>query len=302
MNRRKTSTFINLNPIILHFSFPVRSSSAIVGNNLHRDISWGQLQHFVVNHNIKCTGSQWCHLSQHNILWNPLAIIQLGSGCGIQQNLNSLLKRTTHQSTCIRSVDTMTSNGHQMTTRCHHINQKRHMTVIDVRTIECNNIQNLFVQSRPSSFYTQYRQNFNKVIGISTSWVNTGNCHNIGQVHTIGFQHPLFTLFKLTGLIWLAHLVLHHKHSCDTRNTSQWNRLQHMSLNTFQNLILFRIGILVQGFWISNHSTTNNQLVSSIVWPNNKQIFTKVLRNLFRNLGHCQLFIQHLGTVELQSQ
>ena len=188
MNWWESSTCVNVNVLISSILVVlIWSSTTTISNIIHSHTRWCLLQHSVINHQVKGTSTQRCHLSQHHILWYTLTIIQFGSSCCIQQNLNGLFERTTHQRTCIGSVNTMTSNCHQMTTGSHNIDQQCHMTVVDVWTIERNDIQNFFVQRRSRSFNTQNRQHLNKIIRVSTCRIHTRHGHNICQINTIGF-------------------------------------------------------------------------------------------------------------------
>ena len=74
-----------------------------------------------------------------------------------------------------------------------------------------------------------------------------------------------------------------------------------MCFHALQDLIFLVVTLFFQ-FWIADNTTTDNQFISSIIRPNNEQIFTEVLRNLLCNLGHCQLLVQHFSSVQFKTK
>jgi hypothetical protein len=78
------------------------------------------------------TGTHWRHLAEHDILRNSAAVVELSDGGGLKQDLDRLFKRTSHECTCVRPIDTMTGNSCNASSVCHNVNKQRKMTVIDV--------------------------------------------------------------------------------------------------------------------------------------------------------------------------
>ncbi|KAH3663772.1 hypothetical protein OGAPHI_005175 [Ogataea philodendri] len=104
-------------------------------------------------------------------------------------------------STSVVSVETVSRDGNQMTSVGHKVNQQSQMSVIDVRTIERNNVQNLLVQRTSGSLDTKHKQNLNKRVRIGSGSVDTINSQHIGKVDTVGFQNPLLLLGEISSLV-----------------------------------------------------------------------------------------------------
>jgi hypothetical protein len=94
------------------------------------------LEHLRIEKNIKLAGSHRCQLTEHNIFGDTTTVIKFAHGRSLEKNLNSLFEGTSHQSTSIGTIDTVTGDSHQMTTRSHNINQESKMSMINVRTVE----------------------------------------------------------------------------------------------------------------------------------------------------------------------
>ena len=63
------------------------------------------------------------HLSQHDVLRDTAAVVEFTNSSSLEKNFDRLLERTTHESTSVGTVDTVTSDGRDAATVGHDIDK-----------------------------------------------------------------------------------------------------------------------------------------------------------------------------------
>jgi hypothetical protein len=133
------------------------------------------LEHLGIKKNVELAGSHRCQLTKHDIFRDTTAIIKFTNGSSLEKDLNSFFERTSHESTCIGTIDTMTGDSHQVATRSHDINQERKMSMIDIRTVKCQHLCQFFHQRGAGSLNAEDLEDLDEVIGIGALCINTRN-------------------------------------------------------------------------------------------------------------------------------
>ena len=90
------------------------------------------LQHIDIESDIKRPRAHWCHLSEHDVLCDTVAVVLLANRGCLHENFDGFFERTSHQSTGISSVDAVTGNSHQSSSVGHEIAKKCEMPIVDV--------------------------------------------------------------------------------------------------------------------------------------------------------------------------
>ena len=93
-------------------------------------------KHRVVHDNVELSSTHGSKLTEHNVLRYTAAVIELTEAGSLEKNLDSLLEGTTHESSSIIAVDSVTRDGHEETTLRHDVDEERHVTVVDVGAVE----------------------------------------------------------------------------------------------------------------------------------------------------------------------
>lgn len=131
----------------------VEHSHVVVVGNVEGD---SIAEHGFVEVEVEASCSQGCQLTQHDVLGNSLKVIVLRENGSIHQNFHSLLERATHHRTRVHTIDTVTSDSHQVTTIGHHISKSGKMAIVDIGTIERNHSSELFKKGVSHGFNTQH--------------------------------------------------------------------------------------------------------------------------------------------------
>jgi hypothetical protein len=85
--------------------------SSLIGDDI--------LEHGEIELNVKSTGTHRGHLTKHDVFGNTLAVILVTLRSCLHENLDSLFERGLGKCTSVRSVDTMTSDGHELSSLSH---------------------------------------------------------------------------------------------------------------------------------------------------------------------------------------
>jgi hypothetical protein len=160
-------------------SSTVRNDGILGANSAHKAeaciVRHNRVEQGLVQVDVKLSRSSGCHLSEDQVLRDTTAVVKLSEGSSLQQNLDGLFERTTHERTVIGTVDTMTSDRSQVTTHSHHINQESQVTVINVGTVKGKHLSQFTKDSGTGSLDTEYLENLNKLVGVCTRSIDTRN-------------------------------------------------------------------------------------------------------------------------------
>lgn len=198
VNRRRLST---LHVIVEH-------GDVVVVGNVERD---SVAEHCLVKVEVEATCSQRGQLTQHNVLCYSLKVIVLREDSSIHQDFHSLLKRATHHGTRVYTIDTVTSNGHQVTTICHHISKSSKMAIVDIRTIKRNNSSEFLEESISHSLNTKHLNDFDDIVGNGARVVDIRETHNLQKIDSFSIENPLIFSCKATILVKYHPLFFTHE-------------------------------------------------------------------------------------------
>lgn len=82
------------------------------------------LEHLNVERDVERAGTHRSKLTEQDALCNTSAVVPLSNGCSFHQDLDRLFERTSHERASIGSVDTVTSDGHEVSAIRHDIHEQ----------------------------------------------------------------------------------------------------------------------------------------------------------------------------------
>lgn len=145
-------------------------------------------QKIVIEQNLHGTRADWSHLAQDQILRNSTTIIQFTECGSFQKNLHRLLKGATHEGSSVRAIDTVASNGHDVSPGCHHIAQNAQVTGVDIRSIKRQDLSQ-FAQNRSSSgFNAQNFENLGESVAVGSRCIDAFNRKYFGKSATASLE------------------------------------------------------------------------------------------------------------------
>ena len=155
------------------------------------------LQHINVQRDVKGTRSHGCHLSEHDVFSDTVAIVLFSNRGSFHENFNGLLEGTSHEGPSVRTVDTMPGDGHESTPVGHQIAKESEVSIIDVGPIEFDNLSKFLHDCSPGGFDSKDVEYLHTAVGICPSKVHAFDAHDSLQIDTVSFQHPLLLVAPL---------------------------------------------------------------------------------------------------------
>lgn len=117
---------------------------------------------------------------------------------GLHENINSLLKGTSHQGSSVLSVNSVTSDSHKMTLSSHDVTEQAQVTVVDVQTIEIQHKRNLFLHTFPDSLNSKTGKDLTDIIAAGPHRIHITFSQDLHQGCSISLQQPLSNSFKFS--------------------------------------------------------------------------------------------------------
>mgnify|MGYP007092089247 CR=1 FL=1 len=118
--------------------------------------------------------------------------------CCVHQHINSLFERASHEGTGVLSIDSMTSDSHQVTFCRHHIAKQSQMPIVYVETIELQHSVHFFLYRLSDGFNTQHTEDFANIVTECTHRVNITLTQHLHHRCSVRFKQPLTDSFELT--------------------------------------------------------------------------------------------------------
>lgn len=261
------------------------------------------VEHILVDHDVHLARTGGCQLTKHDVLGNTTAVVQLTAGSSVQENLDRLFERATHESTRISTVDTVTSNCHDHATSCHDIDKKCQMTVVDVGTVEGQHLSELLEEGRTGSLDTEHLDNLEEVVRVGTACVNSINGQDTGQSGTGGVKEPLsalITLGHVKGAVIPNDLLLTavDEGTLNTWNTAQGQVVEQPFLQHAKQFFIVLFTFLVLARVVLDQANTDDKLLSIVVAENDCQVLVILLLDPSSDLGYSEALIKKSATVE----
>lgn len=118
----------------------------------------------------------------------------------LEQDLDSLFKGTLAQSTSIvDSVDTVTSDTHELASRRHDVDQRSHVSV--VHTVTTEDHVELLEKTGTCCLDTQRGQDLLNVVRHDLAVLNVLYSHDLLESHTVSFNDPIILAVLLFALL-----------------------------------------------------------------------------------------------------
>ena len=171
------------------------------------------------------TRTDGTELTKHDVFTHTSHSVSLRKCCRFHKDIDGFLKRASHQRTSFRAVNTVTCDGHQVTSIRHYLDENRQVSVVDVRTVEFDNASEFFQQRVSHGFDTEDGDHFHEMVRGSSREINIWVRHDFEQVASFRIEHPLRVFFKSTrGFVELGGICFADEHFLNVRNTSQSER------------------------------------------------------------------------------
>lgn len=109
------------------------------GVHHHLCVEWNvhcQFAFFRVQDKVEAAGAGFGQLTEHNVLGNAFNRVHFCMHSGLHQNINRFFEGTSHQCAHFLSIDSVTSDRHQITFCRHHIAEQCQMAIIHIGSIE----------------------------------------------------------------------------------------------------------------------------------------------------------------------
>lgn len=151
---------------------------------------------FGIQQQIETAGSHSGQLSHDNILGHSSHRIHFGVSSGIVQHVHSFFEGTSHKSTGVLSVDTVTCDGHQVTLCSHDVTKQGQMTIVYVKTVELQNVVHFLLDRFSHSFDTQHLEDFANVVTGRSHRVDISLAQYFHHSSSVSFQQPLADSFE----------------------------------------------------------------------------------------------------------
>lgn len=156
------------------------------------------LTFFSIKEKIKAARSHARQLTHNNILRNASHWINFSMTCCIHQHIDSFLKRASHKCTSILSIDSMTSDSHQVTFCCHDVTKQCKMTIIDVKTVELQNCIHFLLNRLTNGFNSKHAKDLTNVVTECSNRINITFTKNFHKRCSVSFQKPFANSLKFT--------------------------------------------------------------------------------------------------------
>lgn len=82
----------------------------------------------------------------------------------VQQHIDRFFEGASHKCTSVLSVDTVTSDSHEMTFSRHYVTEQGKVTVVHVQTVELQDSVHFFLYRLTDSLNTQYLEYLTNVV------------------------------------------------------------------------------------------------------------------------------------------
>ena len=128
------------------------------------------------------------------------------------QHIHSLFKGTSHESSSVLSVDTMSCNGHKMTLGSHHITQHGQVTIVHIQTIKGQDLNN---EEVITEHYLKFMQ-----LTVSISFSTLFLTASIPRQEKISQMSLLIVLTGSTSLSAKTYKIIDHKNKYEFKSLS----------------------------------------------------------------------------------
>ena len=112
-------------------------------------------------------------------------------GSSLHEDVDCLLKRTSHESPGVLPVDAVPGDGHQVTLGRHHVAQHGEVAVVDVQTVEGQDHVHLLLHTLPDSLYPEAGEDLADVVADGPHGVNVPLGQDLHQSRPVRLQEPL---------------------------------------------------------------------------------------------------------------
>lgn len=122
------------------------------------------LEHLDVQRDVEGAGTHWSELTEQDAFCDSGAVISFSNRCSFHQDLDRLFEGTSHERASVGSIDTVTSDSHEVSAIRHHVHEQGQMSVIDTRTSKLDDVPHFAQQRLSCSFDTQNFEDFYTVV------------------------------------------------------------------------------------------------------------------------------------------
>ena len=198
----------------------------------------------LVQEQVHVSSSNSGELAHHNILGNALEDLLFGVDGRIHKHIDRFFEGTTEERSGLNAIDTVAIDGHEMTMHGHDIDEAGQMPVVDVRTIETNDVAKLAEDRSSHSFNTKDLEDLNDVVTDRAGCIDIIHTEDGHEVGTIGLEDPLIPDAEASIVIPNGNLgPATHEDLLDVLNASEFERSEHALLETLEEFIVLLAGL-----------------------------------------------------------
>jgi hypothetical protein len=196
-------------------------------------------EHSEIELNVESTGTHRSDLTEHDVLRYTLAVILVSLSCSLHEDLDSLLERRFGECTSVCSVDTVSRDGHELSTLSHQVAKQCQVTVVDVGTIELDDVSQLLEQSGSTGLDPENLEYLVRIVRVSPDGVDAIHCQYLLEVATVCVDGPLSLRVVKVALCGDDRpILLLHENTADALDTTQCDIVKHHALKLDQRRVL----------------------------------------------------------------
>ena len=132
----------------------------------------------LVKKEIDVTCAHTGELSHHDVLCDSTQHLFFSIECSVVEHVHCFLEGTSQKRPRLNTINSMAVDGHQMAMHCHHIHETCKVAIVDVGTIEGNNVAQFAQNRRANTLDSQHRKDFNDVVRYRPASVDMFDAEN----------------------------------------------------------------------------------------------------------------------------
>lgn len=187
---------------------------------------------------------------------------------------------------------------------CHQVTNKDEVATVNVRTVKLDESTKILRDGGAKGFDTENIEDFDTIVGVSHCEVHAIHRHGRVEVDATRLENPFLprTRLDITPLVdydpvahqWETRLIpLKPQRETESRSVfSNWR----------ENVFFYGTRLLVLLVHSTQHTTTNNQLLRVVFTPDDEEVRPETLSDPVGDEFNVQLVIDHLRTVELETE
>lgn len=153
-----------------------------------------------IQQQVEAAGAHSRHLTHNDVLRDTSHGINFGMTCSVHQHIDCFFEGTSHKCSSVLSVDSVTSDGHQVTLCCHDVTQQSKMPIVDVQSIELQDSVHFLLDGLTNSFNSQHAEDLADIVTECSNWIDISFTENLHHRCSVSLEQPFSDSLEFTGL------------------------------------------------------------------------------------------------------